>query len=84
MKKNETPDNKNIDETPDKQEAKTLSRRKIIKNLIFAPIHISLFDSVINAQLAGVLSSGVKSIPGDRYPGIQGKFIPASRAGDIT
>ncbi len=75
MKKNEPPDNKNVQDSPDKQEAKTLSRRKVIKSLIFVPIQISLFQSVIKAQGASSLFSGVKDFPGDNYPGIPGKLI---------
>ena len=75
MKKNETPDNKNVHDSPDKQEAKTLSRRKVIKSLIFVPIQISLFRSVIKAQGDASLFSGVSDIPGNNYPGIPEKLI---------
>jgi len=75
MKKNETPDNKNVHDSPDKQEAKTLSRRKVIKSLIFLPIQISLFRSVIKAQGDASLFSGVSDIPGNNYPGIPEKLI---------
>ena len=75
MKKNETPDNKNVHDSPDKQEAKTISRRKVIKSLIFIPLQITLFQSVIKAQGASRLFSSVKDIPGDDYPGIPEKLI---------
>ena len=75
MKKNETLDNKNVNDSPDKQEAKTLSRRKVIKSLIFLPIQMSLFQSVIKAQGSASLFSGVKGVPGDNNQGIPGKLI---------
>ena len=75
MKKNKLPDNKNVHDSPDKQEAKTVSRRKVIKSLIFVPIQISFFQSVLKAQGASSLFSGIKDIPGDNSPGIHGKLI---------
>jgi hypothetical protein len=70
MRKNETPDNKNVHDAPDKQQAKTLSRRKVIKSLIFAPFQVGLFHSIIKAEETTGLVSGMKYIPGDIYPGI--------------
>ncbi len=74
MKKNETSDNKIVHDSPDKKEAKTISRRKVIKGLILVPIQISLFQSVIKAQGAAGMFSGLKDVPGDKYPGIPGKL----------
>jgi len=75
MKKNEPVDNESVRNYPDKQEAKTFSRRKIIKSLIFIPVQIKLFQGVIKAQGTGGLFSGMKDIPDDNYPGIPGKLI---------
>ena len=74
MKKNEIPDYKNVNDSPDKQEAKTLSRRKAIKSLIFVPIQIGLFQSAIKAQGAASLFSGAKDIHGNNQPGISGNL----------
>lgn len=74
MKKSETPDDKNVKGSPELQEAKTLSRRRVIKNLIFLPIQISIFQSVIKAQGAASLLPDDKNITGDNYPGIPSKL----------
>lgn len=74
MKKNETSDNKHVHGSHEKQEPQILSRRKVIKSLIFVPIQISLFQSVIKAQGAASLFSGVKDIHGDNHPGIPGNL----------
>ena len=75
MKKNETSGNKNVHDSPDKQEAKKISRRRVIKSLFFLPIQVSLFQSVIRAQGTVSLFSDVKDIPGVKYPGIPEKLI---------
>jgi hypothetical protein len=72
MKKNETPVNKHAYDFPEKQGPKILSRRKVIKSLMLIPIQIGLFQSLIKAQGATSLFSGVKYIPGDNHPGISG------------
>jgi hypothetical protein len=74
MKKNETPDNKYVNECSEKQGPKTISRRQVIKSLILLPIQVSLFQSVIKAQGTASLFSGVKDIHGDKYPGISGNL----------
>jgi uncharacterized protein (DUF362 family) len=73
MKKNETVDNKNVHDSSDKNDAKTLSRREVIKSLIFLPIQIGLFQS--KAQGAANMFPGVENIHGDYCPGISGKLI---------
>jgi hypothetical protein len=72
MKKNETPVNKHAYDFPEKQGPKILSRRKVIKSLMLIPIQTGLFHSLIKAQGATSLYSGVKYIPGDNHPGISG------------
>jgi hypothetical protein len=74
MKKNETPDNEHLHGSPEKQGPKILSRRKVIKSLMFVPIQISLFQSVIKAQGAASLFSGAKDIHGNNHPGISGNL----------
>ena len=68
MKKNVTPDNKHVQESPEKQSIKTLSRRKVIKSLMLIPVELSLFQSMIKAQGTGGL--GVTDITMDNNPGI--------------
>jgi uncharacterized protein (DUF362 family) len=75
MKKNETPDDKHVHGSTEKQGPKILSRRNVIKSLMFVPIQIGLFQSVIKTQGAASLFSDVKNIPGDNYPGIPEKLI---------
>ena len=70
MKKNQTPDNKYVHESSEKQGSKTLSRRKLIKSLMFIPVQASLFQSLIKAQ--GTSSMFVKDSPSDNHPGISG------------
>jgi hypothetical protein len=74
MKKNETPDNKHVYSSHEKQGPKILSRRKVIKSLMFVPIQISLFQSVIKAQGTTGLFSGAKDIHGNNQPGISGNL----------
>lgn len=72
MEKNETSDNKHVHVSDEKQGPGILSRRKVIKSLMFVPVQIGLFQSVIKAQGAAGLFSGVKDINGDTLPGNSG------------
>jgi hypothetical protein len=74
MKKNETSDNKHVHSSPEKQGPKILSRRKVIKSLMFVPIQISLFQSVIKAPGTAGLFSGPNDIHGNNHPGISGNL----------
>lgn len=51
--------------TPGRKENKGMSRREVIKSLIFVPAGLSLFPSVIKANSATRISTG--AIPGDNY-----------------
>jgi Domain of unknown function (DUF362) len=72
MKKKETRDNKYVNDPPEKQGQKMISRRKVIKTLLLVPVQISIFQSVVRAQGTAGLFPGVKAIHGDNrgIPGV--------------
>jgi hypothetical protein len=75
MKKNKIPENKKAPDSPNKQKAKTLSRRNVIKSLILIPVQISLFKDLFKAEDTVYHFPGMKSIPGDNNSVLNGKLI---------
>jgi hypothetical protein len=62
--------NKISPDLPDNQKTKTLSRRKVIKSLIFLPVQMSLFQGLTKAYGSVSRFSGVRDLPGENYPGV--------------
>jgi len=61
-----------------KSEAKTISRRKVIKSLVLVPVQWSLFSHLIKPGGITEIFPDGKNIPGDNYSG-----LPGTQTGDL-
>ncbi|MCU0409328.1 MAG: DUF362 domain-containing protein [Bacteroidales bacterium] len=74
MKKKDTPDNKNTQDSPGLRKAKTLSRRTVIKSLMFVPVQVKLFQDVMASRGTSAGLPPVNDMTGANNSGLRVKL----------